>query len=1514
MKKIFSKSVLILALITLSLGVRFIKNDAVSYASTSSTNLEVEIVDDSSLYNETQFVNIVGVPTSIFTYENNGGGTIANAFDRNWNTDWVSEIDNNVNDFRNTVTVYFNSTVTIDSVLYASSNYKTGYGFATKFNIYSARQGEELSLVGYGEQTATSSKIRIIFPEAIQCDKLMFEYVDINRIHKYVASAKEFIFCQPAESLEAIYNLFTDYAQYQLDEQYNNLESITALRESVKDCVNYEESLKPILDRAESIIKNSLVFDVRREFSTSSDATNVLDRVGDIASYARGTLKMDFMGTNRLATGIAALAGEVINVYVEADEGDKLPKLVFAQVYGHWSSWRSGENQLARGLNTFVVPNFVNSSYTVDVLAGCAIYLCNPYTETQQSENVKVYIEGGELFPVFRLGDDVASYKLRLSEYANMVNEYPEKYINVTELVSNHTIMTVRATQANTVYLDANPQTNLEYWDELICGLLTFDGVQLNENGDYFDIRNLYLKVNIRVCQPLAGAAMYAHYEHIGIYAGASENVVINCSSNPGWGFVHEIGHMMDIRARRASECSNNMIANYNAVVNMNMVRNQDYFSSSLQSLTNERTLEKNLWSKNTYNYIIYWQIESLYLGYWGRQDNYYRYSSVTGLTNTETQIYYSSLATGIDLSYYFERWGYCLNGEDAFVYEKASDAFKTYIIEAIESGLIKQEVKKLWYLDDSQYLYMQNYGNLETGAGGCYNQSVSVNIANIYKTGSGYSIMMPTPTNTSAHLGYEILEGNDEAGYEVIGFTYTNNFMDTTTYPDGYIPTYKIIAYDRLLNCTSASEKASVSTQEEAVCKIGDTEYSSLSLALANASSDDTITIIANISDTGIVIDKNITITIDDSLGLDFTIFKIGAGNLFSVSSECTLTLVGGENHKLILDGNNLNQAGALISSSGTLYINSFVKLQNSINTGTGGAINALAGTVNLNGCEFYNNSAQYGGAIGCSEASVKMSLSNVSFSYNHASLNGGAIYSLCTISIENSTFHNNSSGQNGGAISNYSGGVIKITDCEFYENESVYGGALYLDGNTTLNSSSLHNNSASVQGGAIYSSGSNTRRYVTINLDSAIYENSALSGGAIYLNKGKLTILLASIYGNVAQTGSNLYQYAGDLIINGNSKMSGKLYYVSGSITIQTKIYSKADDYEIMTFNLNSYADDMLLLSTNFTLSEEDLDGIIVANASTYIGENNQSVYVSPIKFSITLNVDGKSEVVSAIQGSNYTLPDSAMEQKYVLVWVDENGNQYKVGDTIVVSKNTTFTAQTKEKYKIILNYLTSEQEVYIKPNEKFYFPQTSTDSTRIIICWEDEVNSYLPCSGIEITQSGLIFTAVYENLLKVTFNLNDNVYAEIYNEYFTYVNLVAPNEIPNNYRFSHFEIDGKNYEADSKVLVLQDTSINAVLVRVYNLTFVIGDEVITKEADEFSTFTIEEPQSTNGKTFAYYLVDGKKYYAGDTITITSDLTLTAVYKNPFTTEIIILITSAIVAIIAIIVIVKLKKKRKN
>ena len=235
-----------------------------------------------------------------------------------------------------------------------------------------------------------------------------------------------------------------------------------------------------------------------------------------------------------------------------------------------------------------------------------------------------------------------------------------------------------------------------------------------------------------------------------------------------------------------------------------------------------------------------------------------------------------------------------------------------------------------------------------------------------------------------------------------------------------------------------------------------------------------------------------------------------------------------------------------------------------NAIASAIGGAINNNSGNIEVDNCKFHEcHSTIGGGAIwmadatsvnsltvsdsifegcyasnadrdgGAIRANGPTSITNSTFTANHAGDLGGAIYtytsSLATVQITGSTFKDNYSGNKGGSLYNLAGST-EITGCTFNTevgpsgggaimqisvskslsitestfsncsstNSGALGGAIQSYSPTTITDSTFSTNSAHTTGGAIYTfAGSGMLLDIT---GSTFYDNSTtLTGGAI-------------------------------------------------------------------------------------------------------------------------------------------------------------------------------------------------------------------------------------------------------------------------------------------------------------------------------------------------------------------------------------------------------------------------------
>ena len=115
-----------------------------------------------------------------------------------------------------------------------------------------------------------------------------------------------------------------------------------------------------------------------------------------------------------------------------------------------------------------------------------------------------------------------------------------------------------------------------------------------------------------------------------------------------------------------------------------------------------------------------------------------------------------------------------------------------------------------------------------------------------------------------------------------------------------------------------------------------------------------------------------------------------------------------------------------------------------------------------------------------------------------------GPAIYSEKPISLQSCTFKNNWAKDYGGAI--YCDGDMTVNGSVFEANtaKTEDGGAIYCDGNIIVNDSGFYHNTAKVDGGAIYCTGKASLRNDIFNYNKAETANSKCFGGAVRAKNG--------------------------------------------------------------------------------------------------------------------------------------------------------------------------------------------------------------------------------------------------------------------------------------------------------------------------------------------------------------------------------------------------------------------------
>ena len=1366
----------------------------------SDENATVITSDDYRL--QADYLDFYSVPTSEFTFENNGGelsgNALAKAFDRNYSTSFKSAQDNNVSyldpvtnetkqNFINYIDVTFSQKTALNRIIYASENGMTR-GYPTNLNLY-YDNGAGLTLIKNYITTETSSFVVFDFGQTIETTKFRFEYVKVSTNHKYVATAKEIIFLQPENSDFALYSaMFSGYTQTTLNSNLSTFEKLCEFENKLKSNINYPK-MQDKFDRAKEVALGKVNFNPKREFSTDSTAQNVIHQYGDISKYCHNDLQTSSFGTNRQVMGILSTPGQVVNIYVEAPASDPFPRIRFSQHVGHWRSWLGGELQLKRGKNTFTTPNFKHNDYSIDVALGGPIYIVNPYTSAEQSENVKVYVEGGSLYPVLTAQSNEKVYMHELKEYAKKVNADPSNVVNLSEIVTDHAIITLDATRAYEFYQNNSPLQTVQNWNSFMDELLEFGGITQNSSSPVFDERNLYANFNIRVVQPWTGAAAYAAAEHVGVYSNA-QGILLK-GSDFGWAVPHEIGHMLDNINRTIGETTNNMYAKYNETAIQKLNTRGD-FSKTVEALSSDLTYnKKDFFNSNRYNYLIWWYIESWQKGFWGDLENCYRgtypkikefwslypdLKSVIGdvkkISRTELQVFYASIATGVDMSYYFDRWGYSITyaksddseagsettvvktDDPVFKIATAGDTFNDLMSKARSSGYVDNSKQyKLWYQNNLAY-----HNHNTTPA---YSDATMVSIKYVSKSENGFNILIDHTENEN-HLGYEILEGDETNGYKVIGFTYEASFVDSTKYAEGYSPSYKIVAVDNTFNTSRQSEAKQVEEFSDIICVIGETGYTTLSQAVTSATSGDVIKLKKSFSTTNILIDKNITITLADDVVADLTVYKVEPGDLFTVKSGITLTIIGTDTLHIILDGNGFSQNGAIFSISGVVNANNLI-LQNNFSSGAG--VIVMQGGSNgslFKNCTIKDNRASVGSAFYCNYANVNFTFENVTFE-NNSSTGDGIIANKGKLALTDCVVKNNTA--KNGIVKNYAGGILNVAGGEISGNTAEIGAGLHIDGFTNIKDVAIKDNTSTIQATVYYKSNMAVRKLTIENSEFA--NNSSPSGSVLIVEGGTLTLNnVTALYGEMGLIG-------GKTIIKNDCAIASKILVKNG-----TEVVLKSGTFtgiESCTFEPVEFAQNMkILVFEDYVPSNADLDKIKSANDKIQFILSKYLVLAVPKNVQITISVNGENKTYNYDYGTTISLDFDISDSKYISKIKDGSGVEYDRNDTILALNDDTYTVTLADKIKVKFVYKNSEKIMNYIPYLAFNLPTENKESSKII-GWKNTRAFYLSGESV-LCDSDTEFVAVYERLFKLTLKDGDETLFEDYFEYGSQVDLTT------------------------------------------------------------------------------------------------------------------------------------------
>lgn len=708
-----------------------------------------------------QYDEMFRVPISAIS--NNGGNypgaLLQYAIDEDITTHWETGTANS-DTFKNEVILTLDKAVEVDRLTYKPRTINKG--FPTKFSIYISpvTTGDNFQKVSEGHYAVTNDMLQIKF-DSTKAKRIKFVFEEAYQDWASIGDIRVYKQDTTADQMK---NLFTNGLMNEVSEAFNTIEKLEALEEKVNEhplASVYQEDIQ----LAKDIINNEL----------QTVKTVTVEQHGDRNAHTNQNLKFGF-GNNNQPTGVLAKPGDTVVVYVDAEPGKPLPQLFFSQQEGSFANWGRTVS-LHAGKNVITVPEVTQNDgwYHHSVTPGGAVYIVNPYTEEQQGKSPVIrFAKGVEVFPMVDKNTDEQEFLQLLKDYKARLDAdkranpdvMDRQMIDIVEIVSDHLVFTGTATGAYEAYVNQefSPLQTVNMYNDHMD--LVFEYLGLDGSNELNDVK--YTRENIRLAQPFG--YMYAYTNHIGVQGDVMVSMLTTVG---GWGVDHEMGHRLDIGVRTIGEVTNNMIPQNSSY----------YYNKPDKRIPFESHIYKNVISKDNNEYYsgsyfenlaVFWQLEMIYPGYWAKLNRQYRENNVVldsqdSANDKLNQLAkYSSIALELDLTEHFERHGF-------FV----SDETKEFV-----SQYKKPEVKT-WYANYDYIEYKGNGFEKETGL-----------VVERLTHGEHNQLVFKVNADVAADvLGYEIFK--DE---ELIGFTSTNSFIDTTT-EVGEAVEYKVIPYDKKLN-----------------------------------------------------------------------------------------------------------------------------------------------------------------------------------------------------------------------------------------------------------------------------------------------------------------------------------------------------------------------------------------------------------------------------------------------------------------------------------------------------------------------------------------------------------------------------------------------------------------------------------------------------------------------------------------------------------------------------------------
>ncbi len=520
-----------------------------------------------------------------------------------------------------------------------------------------------------------------------------------------------------------------------------------------------------------------------------------------------------------------------------------------------------------------------------------------------------------------------------------------------------------------------------------------------------------------------------------------------------------------------------------------------------------------------------------------------------------------------------------------------------------------------------------------------------------------------------------------------------------------------------------------------------------------------------------------------------------------------------------------------AVIAKSGATFNMSGGEIRNCRGgSGNGGGVHVYGATFVMSGGTISGCTAEIGNGGGlCAENSSTITISGGTISGCEGVWGGGLYADNSTITITGGTI-SGCKGVWGGGLYAENSSTIEISGGTISGCEVGAGGGLFVDSSTVRISGGIISGcitSDTGNGGGLYANNS------TIKITGGRIENNkAAHGGGVAL-VGKTTF--EKPITNWTVIGNEAYATGG---VGGGIKLeNGSMDVSAGS----NRIYNNTADRHGADICLDGKTSSIKLpIAANMGATYLD-SGIKIDNWYNDKPPYKPSKDINPVDVSKTLT--GKQSLVASYEADP------------VRIEIDANGGVGGSGSqTVQKGKTVTLEAPTKEGH--------------------------------LFTGWKDEKGNSYPAGAdgkvnITVTED-MKLTAVWEaRTFTVTYVLLDG---KTRTETAAYGQKLTLGEEPRTgYTFVGWKDGEKMYHAGETITVTEDKTLTAVWdTRSFTVTYVLlNGKTRTETAAYGQNVTLgEEPRT--GYTFVGWKDGEKMYHAGETITVTEDMTLTAEWEK--------------------------------